>query len=189
MSWNRLANLIGIGRMTTVDDGGDLQLMQVTEGAAGSGFVDRVLDKVRRVTDFGFSSVPPHGSEVIMIRRGGDRSCSIVIGTSHRPSRPKGLQPGDTAIYDVRGAIIKLTVAGIEVDGAGHEIKVTNASKVTLDAPDVVLTGTLHVAGEITALTGGSAVALGALRDAYNAHHHSGVTTGAGSTGMTDHAV
>lgn len=185
----RLANLVGIGRMTTVDDSGEVQHMQVTEGAAGSGFIDRVIDKVRRVTEFGFASVPPVDSEVVMIRRGGDRSCSIVIGTSHRPSRPKDLQQGDVAIYDVRGAIVKLTAAGVEIDGAGLEVKVTNCTKVTLDAPDVVLTGTLHVGGEITGLAGGSAVSLGALRDAYNAHHHTGVTTGSGSSGTTDEPI
>ena len=189
MSGHWLANLLGIGRAKVIDDTGDLQLMQVTEGAAGSGFADRVLDKVKRLTEFGFSSVPPIDSEVVMIRRGGDRACSLVIATSHRPSRPKNLKPGDVALYDVRGAIIKLTEHGLEIDCAGLEAKLTNCSKVTLDAPDVVLTGTLHVAGEITAMTGGSAVGLGALRDAYNAHHHTGVTTGSGSTGGTDHSV
>lgn len=184
--WNRFTNLVGIGRMTTVDDSGEVQHMQVTEGAAGAGFIDRVIDKVRRITEFGFASVPPVDSEVVMIRRGGDRSCSIVIGTSHRPSRPKDLQPGDVAIYDVRGAIVKLTAAGVEIDGAGLEVKFTNCPSVTLNAPDVVMTGTLHVDGEITGLAGGATVSLGALRDAYNAHHHTGVTTGGGSSGATD---
>lgn len=183
------ANLLGIGRATTIDDTGELQLLQVTEGAAGTGFADRVLDKVRRATEFGFGSVPPIDSEVVMIRRGADRACSLVIATSHRPSRPRNLKPGDTVIYDVRGAKVTLTETGIAVDGAGLEVKVTNTPKVTLDAADVVLTGTLHVDGEITALVGGTSVSLGALRDAYNAHHHTGVQTGSDSSGATDHAV
>ncbi|MFC0683100.1 phage baseplate assembly protein V [Novosphingobium clariflavum] len=196
-----LANLMGIGRATTIDDSGELQLMQVTEGAAGSGFADRVTDNVRRVTEFGFGSVPPIDSEVVMLRRGADRSCSLIMGTSHRPSRPRDLQPGDTIIYDVRGAKVKLSADGIEVDAAGLEIMVSNASKATLDVPDVYLTGNLHVAGDIdtegdfaaagaiTGLTGGTAIELGALRDAYNDHGHTGISTGTATSGKTDHAV
>lgn len=185
----RLKNLIGIGRVTTVDDSGELQTMQVTEGAAGSGFIDRVLDKVRRVSEFGFASVPPIGSEIVMLRRGGDRSCSLVVATSHRPSRPREMQPGDAALYDVRGAIIKLTADGIVIEAAGQPVMIGGASKVTIDAPEVELTGALRVAQEITALTGGSPVAVGAMRDAYNAHRHTGVSAGSATSGATDHAA
>ncbi|QSR16075.1 phage baseplate assembly protein V [Novosphingobium sp. KA1] len=196
-----LANLMGIGRATTIDDSGELQLLQVTEGAAGSGFAARVTDKVRRVTEFGFGSVPPIDSEVVMIRRGGDRSCSLVMGTSHRPSRPRDLKPGDTVIYDVRGAKVLLSAEGMEIDAAGLEVTVKNATKATIDVPDVYLTGNLHVAGDIdtegnfaaagtiTGLTDGASIELGALRDAYNDHGHTGVSTGTATSGKTDHAV
>lgn len=190
-----LQNLLGIGRATTIDDSNEVQTMQVTEGAAGSGFADRVIDKVKRVTEFGFSSAPPIDAEVVMFRRGGDRSCSMVIGTSHRPSRPRGLQPGDTVLYDVRGAVVKLTAGGLLIDAAGLPVVIQNASEVTIDAPTVHLTGNLVVdgtiaaAGTVTGLSEGSEVEIGALRDAYNAHKHTGVSSGSASTGATDHAA
>ena len=117
-----LRDLIGIGRVTLADDTGQVQELQITEGAAGQGFADRVLDKVRRVGEFGFASVPPLGSEALLLRRLGQRALSIVIGTSHRPSRPTGLQPGDTGIYDVRGAKVMLTAEGLltRLEGVEH---------------------------------------------------------------------
>lgn len=184
-----LQNLLGVGRATTVDDTGELQTMQVTEGAAGTGFAARVIDKVRRITEFGFTSVPPIDAEVVMFRRGGDRSCSIVVGTSHRPSRPRDLMPGDTAVYDVRGAILKFTDSGPILDCAGLELIIRNASKITLDCPDVEMTGNLLVTGTITGLNGAAPVEIGALRDAYNAHHHTGVQTGTGTSDGTDQPV
>lgn len=199
MDWQALANIVGIGRATAVDDTGQLQLVQVTEGATGSGFADRITDKVTRTAEFGFSSSPPLESEVVMLRVAADRSGSIIISTSHRPSRPTGLQPGDTALYDVRGAIIKLSAAGMTIDAAGLPIVIQNASKITLDSPEVEMTGKLTVAGDITASgdinvagnvterTSATPISLGTLRDAYEAHKHTGVQTGSGSTGATDH--
>lgn len=171
-------NLAGIGTVSSIDDTGDVQQLQLTEKSAGFGLVARVLDKVARLFSFGFTSVPPLGSEVLMLRLGGDRNCSIAISTNHRESRPRGLQPGDSAMYDVRGIIIKMTADGLEISAAGLPIVIHNASKLTLDVPEVECTGTLKAAGEITALTDGAQVALGALRDSYNDHDHGGIVRG-----------
>lgn len=183
-----IANLIGLGRVSLLDDDGDLQRVQVTEGAIGTGFADRVLDEVPRVSEFGFTSAPPLGSEVVMIRRGSDRSQSIAIGTNHRPSRPRGLQPGDAGIYDVRSAKVMLTAGGLVIDCAGLPAVVQNAStitlraseKVILDAPVVECTGDLTSAGTITAATevNAGAAQLTVLRDAYRVHKHTGVRSG-----------
>ncbi len=187
MSW--LTNLIGIGHATLIDDREELQRVQVTERAFGNGFADRVTDRVRRITEFGFASVPPLNSEVLMLRRGADRALSTIIGTSHRPSRPRNLKPGDTGIYDVRGARVMLTEDGLVIDCAGLPAVIRNASKLTIDVPEVEMTGALKVAGEITALTGGAPVGVGALRDKYNAHKHTGVAAGGASSGTTDQAA
>lgn len=171
MNWQKLFNLIGIGRITLNDDDGDLQLVQVTEGAEGEGFSDRVLDKVPRLTEFGFTSVAPDGAVCLVIRRFGERLKSIVVATSHPASRPKGLQPGDVCVYDVRGATVKFTSSGIVVDGAGQTVQVI---------------GDLHVTGDVVSRSGGASVSLNTVHDKYNAHKHTGVSTGAGLSGTTD---
>ena len=164
-----LWNLIGIGHATQIDDSQEIQRVQITEHAQGNGFSDRIIDKVRRVTEFGFSSNPPLEAEVLVLRRDGDRSQSMIIATSHRPSRIKNLQPGDVAVYDVRGAFIKLTASGIVIDGAGLNLTIQNVGTVTIN-------GDLHVTGEVRAHSGGTPVNL-------TTHVHSGVATGSGDSG------
>jgi phage baseplate assembly protein V len=206
---DRVHNLVAVGRVSVANDGEDLQQLQITEKAYGKGFADRILDKVPRLTEFGFTSLPPIGSEAVMLRRNGDRGLSMVISTSHRPSRPKGLQPGDTALYDVRGAFVKLTDDGLLIDCAGLPARITNATTVTIEASDKIhleaptveiqgnatISGTLVVDGaiaskaEVTARQDGVAANLGQLRDAYVGHHHGGVDTGSGVSGLSDHLV
>lgn len=196
--------MVGVGLVTQADDSGEIQSLQITQGAAGSGFMDRVLDKVRHVFSFGFASVPPIGSVVAFLCRGGDRSNAMAFAIHHVASRPRGLQPGDSAMYDVRGVTLKFMADGPVLDCAGLPLIIRNASKLTIDVPEVELTGTLtvqgaftaqadatiegdlSVAGTVTGLTGGHAIELGALRDKYDAHKHSGVTIGTGATGPTD---
>lgn len=168
----RILNLLSFGRATLIDDAGDLQLVQVTERAIGGGMEDRVTDKVQRVAEFGFSSMPPIGSEVVVLRRNGDRGLSIVVGTSHRPSRPRGLKAGDVVVYDERGRKVSLTADGIEIDGAGGPVTVVNATKVHC-ACDIETTG------DVVARADGASISLTKLHDAYNAHVHPPIVAGA----------
>lgn len=171
-----LANLIGCGRVTGADDTGPVQKLQVTEPTAGSGFADRVLDSVVRIFQFGFASVPPLNSEVLTLRRRGDRTLTLVIGTNHRPSRPTGLAPGDSAMHDARGQIIKMTADGLLVDAAGLNVVIQNASRVHIK-------GDLIVDGDVTMLNGSSALTASGIRSTFNSHDHSGVQTGSGNSG------
>lgn len=186
-----LTNLFGIGRATLVDDAGEVQLIQLTERANGDGGSDLVTDKIPRVSEFGFASNPPIDSEVLVLRRGAERSRSIAIGTSHRPSRPRDLAAGDVALYDVRGAKVTLTAAGLLIDCAGLPAIVQNATDITLKASGKVRVeaATLEVTGDVKSRADGAVVSLNGLRDAYAAHKHGGVQTGSGLSGLTDHAA
>lgn len=170
-----LLSLLGIGRATLTDDCGEVQLVQVTEGARGTGGTARVTDKVARVTEYGFVSSLPDGAEVIVIRRDGERAKPLVIATQHRASRPTGLDAGDVWLYDQRGRAVKLTADGIEIDGAGGTVTVTNADKVRCEC-DVETTG------DVVARCDGQRVSLTGLHDTYNQHKHP-PTAGAGTWG------
>lgn len=167
----QLLSLLGLGRVTLVDDSGDFQEVQFTEGSVGSART-RITDRIRRLTEFGFTSVPPLDSDAVVLRRNAERGKSLVLATSHRPSRPRGLKAGDTAVYDVRGAIIRLTADGIEIDAAGQAVTVTNATQVRCECD-------IYTTGDVISRADAVPVSLNALRDAYDLHDHPPVATGA----------
>jgi phage baseplate assembly protein V len=169
MSW--LRNLLWFGRVTLVDDADDFQRLQLAQRAAGNGGSDRIPDRVLRIAQFGFTSVPPIDADVVVINRNGEAALGVALGTAHRASRPRNLKPGDAAIYDVRGRIIRLTEDGIEIDGAGGMVTVTNASKVRC-------TCDIETTGDVVARADGKAVSLGALHDTFNLHNHPPVAAG-----------
>ena len=160
-----LWRIVGIGRVTLADDAGDVQRLQITEGAIGTGGDDQVTSEVMRAGDFGFAAVPPLGAEALMLRMAGQRSHSFVISTSHRPSRPRDLSPGDAVVYDVRGRQIRLTADGIEIDAAGGAVTVRNATKVRCECD-------IETTGDVVARADGNRVSLAELHDAYNLHNH-----------------
>ena len=169
---DRLFNLIAFGRVSLVDDSGDFQLVQMIRRATGTGGGSRLTDRLRRISQFGFTSVPPVDADLVVINRNGDSAHGIAIASAHRASRPRGLKEGDTAIHDVRGRIIRLTADGIEVDGAGGPVTVTNASKVRCDCD-------IEATGDIVARVDGKAVSLSKLHDVFNQHIHPPVAAGA----------
>lgn len=194
---HQLFNLIGIGRPTRTDDSGEVQRIQLTERAAGQGGDDRISEKVPRLAEFGFTSALPDDAEVLVIRRGGDRSLAVAIASGHRASRPRDLKPGDTVIYDQRGNQVRLTEEGIEVRAVDAPVKVTGATTIEVTASDLITLKTdaklrveadrIECTGDVVSRADGTPVSLNALRDAYHAHKHGGVKSGTDTSGGTDH--
>ncbi|MBH3104294.1 phage baseplate assembly protein V [Serratia grimesii] len=79
---------------------------------------DETNDDVERFQNYGMSSVPPVGSEAIVVAVGGRRSGLVAIAVEDKKSRPKGLDPGDVCMYHSEGHTITLKKDGvIEVRG------------------------------------------------------------------------
>lgn len=131
--------LVGRGRLKVIDDTGVVQLVQVKLGA------DEILDGVPRVAEYGFVSNPPVGADAVAIFISGDRSQGVVIATNHQASRLKGLAPGEVAIHDNLGQIIRLTPTGIVI---------TAPLGVTING-NVAVTGAITATANITAGQGG----------------------------------
>jgi len=96
----------------TVDDSTMMQEVQVT---VLHGEVDGPLE---RYQDFGFTSVPPEGSEAILAAIGGDQSHRVVLKMDSRDHRPTGLNDGDSCLYDAHSPqhTFKLVAGGAELD-------------------------------------------------------------------------
>ncbi|PWC74061.1 phage baseplate assembly protein V [Azospirillum sp. TSH64] len=169
--YTRLLMTIGRGRVTTVNDAGNVQMLQVRLGQ------DEVRDTTPRLAEYGLTSVPPVGTDVVVIFVGGDRSAGVAVATGNQAARPKGLKGGEVALHDDQGQIIHITRAGITIRGAGKPVTITGTPKVRIEA-DLLVTGDIidHCDTQTRTMKG--------MRDVYNGHTHSGVQTGSGSTNV-----
>lgn len=169
--WRRLQMAIGLGRIQTSTDDGNVQMVQV-ELQGGD-----VRDNTPRVSEYGFASRPLPGCQAVVIFVGGDRSNGAVIGTNDETHRMRDLQPGEVAIHDDQGQSVYITRAGIVIDGGGKPIQITNAPTVTADTPLFRSTGDVLDNCETNTVT------IAQMREIYNAHTHTENNVTGGQTG------
>lgn len=146
--WRRVQLMSSWGRVTFSDDSRSAQLLQVKLNDS------ETRDDTPRIAEFGLTSRPPEGSDVLVVFLGGDRSKGVVVATAHQASRPKGLLVGETMLYDLWGKSVYLTKdGGIVVEAKGAPVTVNNATTVTINAAESVELDTplLHVTGDIVA--------------------------------------
>lgn len=192
--YQRLLMVIGRGRVLTGNDAGNVQLLQISLDAA------ETRDNTPRLAEYGFSSMPPDGSDVIAVFIGGDRSNGAIIATGHQASRPKDLKPGEAIVYNgLTGAYMRFTPSGIVVDAAGGDVTVQNCANakvvastlVEFDSPLVKTSADLEVGGNITAVgditdqSGTNTSTVGDLRTAHDDHDHPVPGVAAGTSTVT----
>jgi phage gp45-like len=132
----RVLLAIGVGRVRRVDDGGDLQRLQVSLLAAE----DR--DGVERYQPYGLSSHPMVGADAVVVSVAGSRDHPVAIAVDDRRHRPRGLQPGEVCLYThVAGQRVTLLADGtIRIEGSAIEL-----------VGPVQVTGDVTVSGDVTA--------------------------------------
>ena len=175
--------VIGRGRVSApVDDSGAVQRMQVQVNEL------ETIDGLKRVAEFGLTSVPPLGSDVSFVFIGGDRSNGMVVATNHQASRPKGLLPGETMIYTQDGKQIYLTASGcIKVAANGQAVEIDNATTVTIIAATKIRAETplLECTGDIVDNCDTSGRSMAADRVIYDGHKHDVPNVQLGGPGTT----
>ncbi|HGJ5857230.1 phage baseplate assembly protein [Arsenophonus nasoniae] len=171
----RLSMLLGFGKVTLSQDGGDIQRVQYRNSL-------EVRDNTYRMTEFGFSSSLPAGSDVLIGYLGGYRSQAVIFASNHPASRFRNLHPGESVLYNQWGLHILLTEQGIVIDAKNNDVTVNNADKVTVNARTEVVLNTplLKVSGDIIDNAGRNQSTLKTLRERFNQHVHDieGVETG-----------
>lgn len=131
--WGRVSRMVGRGRVSLVDDAGSVQLLQVALGA------DETQDKIPRLAEYGFTSMPPVGSDAVVLFLAGERSNGVVVATGNQRYRLKGLRNGDVALYDMRGQSVMLTDSGIVLNApvvkATQTLQAGNGASGTFTTP------------------------------------------------------
>jgi len=182
----KLQQIIGRAIIAAVKDGTPNQQVQIKVMADED-------TEAERFTEYGFTSVPHDGSEAITVFVGGDRSHGIVIATSDRRYRLKGLQNGEVAIYTDEESYIKLARGKI-IEIVGQRVNITAPDGLHIDGvlhtqSDVIAEGNAQVTGNVTVAGGVSAAGVIASATdvssdgkSFNSHTHNENGTGGGTT-------
>ncbi|EPT5240681.1 phage baseplate assembly protein domain-containing protein [Escherichia coli] len=182
--FRRLVSLLSVGRVTAGDDSGVVQTVQVQSPS-------EVRSDTPVLQQFGFSSVLPAGTDVVVMSLAGNRSSAVVVASGHQSYRINGLNSGEVVVYNQWGQYVRLGEDGIVVEASGQPVLVNSATTLEVTATDGVTlkTPSLKVTGDITDNCESNSTTLKALREAYNDHTHpvSGVESG-GST-VTSQAI
>ncbi|KNC94166.1 phage baseplate assembly protein domain-containing protein [Trabulsiella odontotermitis] len=179
--YRRITMLVGIGRTTGVaDDSGTTQTLQYKTPFD-------VRGNTLRMTEFGFSSGLPAGSDVLILSLGGDRSSQVIVATNHGSTRYGNLNPGETVIYDAQGKAVLLGKDKLTVKCAGQDIEVLEALNATITASVKVRLETplVESTGDIVDNCESNQVSMKALREAYNLHGHDVKNVQAGNDSRT----
>lgn len=151
---SKIASLVGLGRIAGTRDDAPVRVAQVRLSEV------ETRDQTGVLQHYGFSSRPHPGADAAFICLGGDRSKMVVIAT-HDQRHFVALAEGEVCIHDDLGRSVKITRAGIVINGNGAPIAVT---------------GDLHVSGAVVAgFGGGDQVTL-------QGHTHAEHGTGGGTT-------
>ena len=138
------------GTLNLVKSADNIQKVQV------SGLADETLQDVELMQQFGLTSVPPAGTQVVVLPMGGETTHSIVIATENGSFRVKNLKSGETAVYDESGSTIILKQGRlIEIDC--DILKITATTKVEISSPIVETDHVFTAQGQING-NGGMAV-------------------------------
>lgn len=130
---SKIASLVGLGKIAGTRDDAPVRVAQVRLSEV------ETRDQTAVLQGYGFSSRPHPGADVAYVCLGGDRSKMVVIAT-HDQRYFVALAEGEVALHDDLGRSVKLTRAGIVINGGGAAVTVT---------------GDLHVTGAVIAGSGG----------------------------------
>ena len=138
------------GTLNLVKSADNIQKVQV------SGLANETLQDVELMQQFGLTSVPPVGTQVVVLPMGGETTHSIVIATENGSFRVKNLKSGETAVYDESGSTIILKQGRlIEIDC--DILKITATKKVDISSPVVETDRVFTAQGQING-NGGMAI-------------------------------
>ena len=179
-AWRRIVSLC---RLKVVDDTKKTQQAQLDLGPRLPDGQHELHDGAYVLNPYGVTSNPPAQSDALVIFLNAERTLGVVVGVNYKDGRPTGLKPGEAALFNA----VKKTILKMADDGKAHltcDLVVDGAISAS---KTITAQGAISSEATVTARSKGTAAELGAVRDAYHDHKHTGVQTGGGVTGPSDH--
>lgn len=93
----RVTNMVARGVVSLINDGTGRQTVQVTV------LGESLADDAEHFQPYGFSSVPPAGSDAVVLFVGGNREHPLVLAAEKRTDRPTGAEAGEVMLYHPNG--------------------------------------------------------------------------------------
>lgn len=156
---NRIHLLIGRAVLAAVSDAGKRQRVQFTA------LRGEVKDDVERVQQYGFTSHPLAGAQVLFAAIAGNRDHPVAFAVDDPRYRLTGLQPGEVALYTDEGDSIILKRGNI-VEITTQTLVVKASTKARFETPILECTG--DIIDNVD--TGGQSMQ--GMRETYNIHEH-----------------
>jgi phage baseplate assembly protein V len=116
--------MVGRGELKTSDASKNTAKMQ------GEFLKDEIISDIEKMEDYGFSSCPEAGAQIVAIFIDGNREQGLVIRSHDRKYKPTDLQPGEACMYHKNGSRVTMKADGsIEIDSTvGITLKTGDAS-------------------------------------------------------------
>lgn len=115
--------MVGRGVLLALDSSKNIQQASLTLLA------DETKDKTEFFQHFGFTSRPPAQSDIIFLSIGGNREHGVIIASESREFRLKGLDEGDSALYNMNGKYVwlkgddlKILTEKVEINNSSNEL-------------------------------------------------------------------
>lgn len=156
--------VVGRAVLTAIDDSSKRQLVQF-EALKGE-----VKDAVERMQQYGFSSVPLPGAQVLFVSLGGNRDHPVAVSVDDPRFRKSGMQAGEVAIYTDEGDYILLK-RGRTIELETVNVVVKASESVRLETP------ILEVTGAIIDRCDTDGLSMHAMRSIYDDHTHAETQT------------
>jgi phage baseplate assembly protein V len=109
----------GRGTLKTSDNSKSTAKMQ------GEFLKDEIISDIEKMEDYGFSSRPEEGAQIVAIFIDGNREQGLVVRSHDRRYRPVDLQPGEACMYHKDGSRVTMKANGdieLDVTGSGGNI-------------------------------------------------------------------
>ena len=158
----RIYLMLGRAVLNAVADDASRQYAQITALA------NETKDNVERIQEYGFTSNPHPGAQVVFINFAGNRDHPAIIAVDDPRYRKNNLATGEVALYTDEGDFIHFK--------RGKIIEIKAATKLRIDTP------LLEVTGEIKDRADTDGKTMEEIRNIYNAHTHTGDSGGSTST-------
>lgn len=155
----RIENMLARGTLTALNRARKMQRIQAKLLGGES------KQSMEFFEQYGITSAPHDGAELLAAFMDGDRSHGVVICVADRRYRLL-VEQGEVAIYDDQEQCVHLTRTGIVIEGKGFPIALKSTEKVLVDSPMLECTGDIKDNCETTGLT------MQAMRTKYNTHVH-----------------